>query len=235
MSSPRELLSDDYTYNSREEGYGGLSTGLMVLCIIIIYLSCIYFCKICRSCGSPPTAEAVAVPTVAVAVGLDEAILRSFPKVVYSKAKGSGKYSIASTGCSICLDDYKEKDVGYGSKVPVYLLDYRALGVRCPFREQGALLVQEYHKRLLELACITPVLVPTEASKIEKVVASLNLNTRMTLVVFKFRTLSEAVVSSIITECCQSEEGRTKRPSNGSGTTAFRRPRIVDTKPAKNF
>lgn len=111
MSSPRELLSDDYTYNSREEGYGGLSTGLMVLCIIIIYLSCIYFCKICRSCGSPPTAEAVAVPAVAVAVGLDEAILRSFPKVVYSKAKGSGKYSIASTGCSICLDDYKEKDV----------------------------------------------------------------------------------------------------------------------------
>ncbi|KAG2672479.1 hypothetical protein I3843_13G036300 [Carya illinoinensis] len=47
---------------------------------------------------------------VAIEVGLDEAILHDFPKLLYSQYKLQ-KSSWVSSSCSICLDDYKESDV----------------------------------------------------------------------------------------------------------------------------
>ncbi|KAG6675065.1 putative RING-H2 finger protein ATL71 [Carya illinoinensis] len=48
---------------------------------------------------------------VTIEVGLDEAILHNFPKLLYSQYKLQNSSWGASSSCSICLDDYKESDV----------------------------------------------------------------------------------------------------------------------------
>ncbi|GAB4836213.1 hypothetical protein Ancab_001128 [Ancistrocladus abbreviatus] len=47
--------------------------------------------------------------SLTIDVGLDEATLRSFPKLLYSHAKVHQGEPTASS-CSICLGNYKEKD-----------------------------------------------------------------------------------------------------------------------------
>lgn len=101
-------------------GYGiGVSVGILLLITTITLAS--YYCTknssnnqnaaaggggIGRRPGSDPQNHDV---TVAIDVGLDEATLLSYPKVLYSEVKAKNKDSTASC-CSICLADYKNSD-----------------------------------------------------------------------------------------------------------------------------
>ncbi|CAN0847636.1 RING-H2 finger protein ATL70 [Linum grandiflorum] len=92
-------------------GYGiGVSIGILLLITTITLAS--YFC----TRGHQPSSSTsvadhhhrhVVVEIVEEEKGIDEATLRSYPKVVYSEAKGP----TAASCCSICLADYKSADV----------------------------------------------------------------------------------------------------------------------------
>lgn len=91
-------------------GYGvGVSVGILLLITTITLAS--YFC----TRAPPPVASASGLrqqeesPECIVEVGLDEATLLSYPKLLYSQAKLENKDSTA-TCCSICLADYKGSD-----------------------------------------------------------------------------------------------------------------------------
>ncbi|XP_019177578.1 PREDICTED: uncharacterized protein LOC109172806 [Ipomoea nil] len=62
--------------------------------------------------------------------------------------------------------------------------------------KQGLATVVEYHKRFLELTRLAQMLVPTEATKVDKFVAGLNFDARKALTVSKPRTLNEAYASA---------------------------------------
>ena len=93
-------------------GYGiGVSVGILLLITTITLAS--YFC----TRVSPPRAAANRhheppdhQPCVVVEVGLDEATLGSYPRLLYSEAKLKKKDTTA-TCCSICLADYKGSDM----------------------------------------------------------------------------------------------------------------------------
>ncbi|XP_019160928.1 PREDICTED: uncharacterized protein LOC109157527 [Ipomoea nil] len=61
--------------------------------------------------------------------------------------------------------------------------------------QQGSSSVVEYHKRFLELARFSRMLVPTELAKVEKFVTGLNYEARKALTMSKPRTLKEAYLS----------------------------------------
>ncbi|XP_019190722.1 PREDICTED: uncharacterized protein LOC109185196 [Ipomoea nil] len=61
---------------------------------------------------------------------------------------------------------------------------------------QGTATITEYHKQFLKLARLTPELVPTESTKIEKFVPGLNFESRKTLTLHKPRTLEEAYANA---------------------------------------
>ncbi|PON42090.1 43kDa postsynaptic protein [Parasponia andersonii] len=103
-------------------GYGiGVSVGILLLITSITLAS--YFCT--RS-QLPPQAvsghggrgleggmnarDPPDSPSFVVDVGLDEATIRSYPKLPYSEAKLK-KTNSTSTCCSICLGDYKATDM----------------------------------------------------------------------------------------------------------------------------
>ncbi|KAF5446346.1 hypothetical protein F2P56_031981 [Juglans regia] len=60
---------------------------------------------------SPQNLDQLGADFVAIEVGLDEAILHNFPKLLYSQYKLQNCSSGASSSCCICLEDYKESDV----------------------------------------------------------------------------------------------------------------------------
>ncbi|KAK6131617.1 hypothetical protein DH2020_034631 [Rehmannia glutinosa] len=97
-------------------GYGiGVSVGILLLITTITLAS--YYCtrnnttsmvlpqRNPRSAAEPPHAD-----DFTVEIGLDEATLKSYPKLLYSEAKANHKDSTA-TCCSICLADYKNSDL----------------------------------------------------------------------------------------------------------------------------
>ncbi|XAR64793.1 hypothetical protein NMG60_11008631 [Bertholletia excelsa] len=91
-------------------GYGiGVSVGILLLITTITLAS--YFCT--RSQPPPTRTTGEAGPPgqgqCVMEVGLDEATLLSYPKLLYSQAKLQKKDSTA-TCCSICLADYKGSD-----------------------------------------------------------------------------------------------------------------------------
>lgn len=52
--------------------------------------------------------------SVVIEIGLDEATLNTYPKLLYSEAKEElekGDDSVAASCCSICLADYKDSDL----------------------------------------------------------------------------------------------------------------------------
>ncbi|GMN39589.1 hypothetical protein TIFTF001_008808 [Ficus carica] len=99
-------------------GYGiGVSVGILLLITSITLAS--YFCA--RSSLPPSSAapheahrdapaEPPDVPNFVVDVGLDEATIKSYPKLPYSDAKLQ-KTNSTSSCCSICLADYKATDM----------------------------------------------------------------------------------------------------------------------------
>lgn len=97
-------------------GYGiGVSIGILLLITTITLAS--YYCT------RTPTSAAAVVQRrrnnsqeppdahhFVIEVGLDEATILSYPKLLYSEAKLQNKDS-TSTCCSICLADYKSTDM----------------------------------------------------------------------------------------------------------------------------
>ncbi|KAF7852121.1 hypothetical protein BT93_L0517 [Corymbia citriodora subsp. variegata] len=87
----------------------GIGISLGVFALIIIFTLASYLCT--RVPVPPPRSHSL-LPAVdggysiATTLGLDEATLGSFPKLLYSQAKAAG-----SSCCSICLSEYKERDV----------------------------------------------------------------------------------------------------------------------------
>ncbi|KAL0374765.1 UNVERIFIED_CONTAM: RING-H2 finger protein ATL70 [Sesamum radiatum] len=95
-------------------GYGiGVSVGILLLITTITLAS--YYCTRSNTTTfvlpqrNPPPAPPPPDDLTAE-VGLDEATLSSYPKLLYSEAKASHKDSTASC-CSICLADYKNSDM----------------------------------------------------------------------------------------------------------------------------
>ena len=98
-------------------GYGvGVSVGILLLITSITLAS--YFCT--RS-QQPPASHAAErrrnvnelppdLPNFVIDVGLDEATIKSYPKLLYSEAKLQ-KTNSTSSCCSICLGDYKSTDM----------------------------------------------------------------------------------------------------------------------------
>ncbi|XP_028784775.1 RING-H2 finger protein ATL70-like [Neltuma alba] len=98
-------------------GYGiGISSGILLLVTTITLTS--YFCTRTQSPPSSPSPLAARrnLPTffephhTVVDVGIDEATILSYPKLLYSEAKLQ-KPDSTGTCCSICLGDYKSRDM----------------------------------------------------------------------------------------------------------------------------
>ncbi|KAF7804217.1 RING-H2 finger protein ATL70 [Senna tora] len=98
-------------------GYGiGISSGILLLITTITLTS--YFCARTSSTRSASAHTNINIaPTLilepqhaVVDVGLDEATILSYPKLLYSEAK-LNKSDSTPTCCSICLGDYKAKDM----------------------------------------------------------------------------------------------------------------------------
>lgn len=94
-------------------GYGiGVSIGILLLITTITLAS--YFCTRTDLPRAPASQRTVPrLPdsqSFVVDVGLDEATILSYPKLLYSEAKIKKSDSTA-TCCSICLADYKSTDM----------------------------------------------------------------------------------------------------------------------------
>lgn len=94
-------------------GYGiGVSVGILLLITTITLAS--YFCTRVQSTPNhrhqPPPPQLPDHHHVVVDVGLDEATLLTYPKLLYSEAKVN-KNDSTSTCCSVCLADYKGSDM----------------------------------------------------------------------------------------------------------------------------
>ncbi|RZC59990.1 hypothetical protein C5167_021746 [Papaver somniferum] len=103
----------DYTIN----GYRffiGIAAGVIML-IVTIVVSSLY----CTRVPNPPRQNNDTAdhddhnhPAGDIEIGLDEAILESYPKFQYSEAKIQTKHTTAdSSCCSICLADYNNTDI----------------------------------------------------------------------------------------------------------------------------
>ncbi|CAM8891740.1 unnamed protein product [Rhodiola kirilowii] len=96
--------------------YGvGISLGILLLITTITIAS--YFCartSANSSATSPSGAQHEGGNEVVLDVGIDEATIKTYPKLLYSEAKKEGRglsMTTSSTCCSICLADYKGSDV----------------------------------------------------------------------------------------------------------------------------
>ncbi|KAL3353424.1 hypothetical protein AABB24_018246 [Solanum stoloniferum] len=111
----KDQLGDEDKFNYY--GYGFVfSFGIMVILIVLTYTS--YLCIRFRSRNNPTTSTITTTTTrvrnglIFIQEGLDEATLRSYPKLLYSQVKShKGDFASSCCGCSICLGDYKDNDM----------------------------------------------------------------------------------------------------------------------------
>ncbi|XP_060185516.1 RING-H2 finger protein ATL70-like [Lycium barbarum] len=93
-------------------GYGFIfSLGILIILIVITYAS--YLCIRMRSRNNPTTTTTTTTESglIFIQQGLDEATLRGYPKLLYAQVKANrGEYA-SSSGCTICLADYKDNDM----------------------------------------------------------------------------------------------------------------------------
>lgn len=96
-------------------GYGiGVSIGMLLLITTITLAS--YCCTRVEQTGAPARQRTVPQPSdqepqnFVIDVGLDEATILSYPKLLYSEAK-INKTDSTAICCSICLADYKSSDM----------------------------------------------------------------------------------------------------------------------------
>ncbi|XP_059428333.1 RING-H2 finger protein ATL70-like [Corylus avellana] len=99
-------------------GYGiGVSVGMLLLITTITLAS--YCCTRIEQPGGAPASQRTAPhdqpsddqpQNFVIDVGLDEATILSYPKLLYSEAK-INKTDSTATCCSVCLADYKSSDM----------------------------------------------------------------------------------------------------------------------------
>ncbi|XP_030551082.1 RING-H2 finger protein ATL70-like [Rhodamnia argentea] len=121
MNSTSDNLDPD---GQNTGGYPyGIGISLGVVAVIIFSTLASYLCTRVR--GPPPRRHSLAAAeedgdySFAISLGLDETTLETFPKLLYSQAKGAarggggggGGSASSSSCCSICLSEYKETDV----------------------------------------------------------------------------------------------------------------------------
>ncbi|XP_055801518.1 putative RING-H2 finger protein ATL71 [Solanum dulcamara] len=134
--SPNDIELSEETFG-KNYGYGiGFSLGVLMLFSIMAYAS--YLCIRSRSrwrnnsnvpnnnnsssSSSHGSSTIVDNEMVFVQQGIDEEILRNYPKLLYSQAKVHYYHKednninnidddIVASGCSICLGDYKDNDM----------------------------------------------------------------------------------------------------------------------------
>ncbi|KAH8497534.1 hypothetical protein H0E87_019992 [Populus deltoides] len=94
----------------------GISMG--VLSAIAIAILAYYFCtRKPLPAGHSNHGDSLSIDdqdSVVIEIGLDEATLNTYPKLLYSEAKEKlekGDDSVAASCCSICLADYKDSDL----------------------------------------------------------------------------------------------------------------------------
>jgi hypothetical protein len=85
----------------------GISIGVVsaIAMVILVY----YFCTRKPIPNDPSVGDPVTIK-----IGLDEATLDTYPKLLYSEAKErleKGDDSVAASNCSICLADYTDSDL----------------------------------------------------------------------------------------------------------------------------
>ncbi|KAM3324747.1 RING-H2 finger protein ATL70-like [Capsicum chacoense] len=106
--------------NFENYGYGiGFSLLILIILILITYSSYLYIGKRSSTNNSSShnivnnnnTSNTIENQLIFIQQGLDETILSNYPKLLYSQAKVHHKRDfLISSGCSICLVDYKDND-----------------------------------------------------------------------------------------------------------------------------
>ncbi|XP_070002087.1 RING-H2 finger protein ATL70-like [Nicotiana sylvestris] len=98
-------------------GYGiGFSLLILVILILITYSSYLYIGKRSTNTSSShignsnTTTNILENHLIFIQQGIDEDTLKSYPKLLYSQAKAHKRDLVSSSGCSICLADYKDND-----------------------------------------------------------------------------------------------------------------------------
>ncbi|PHU00346.1 putative RING-H2 finger protein ATL71 [Capsicum chinense] len=94
-------------------GYGLVFTTVMLTMIIVLVYAA-YMCIQARARNNPiisTSTTTVDNRLIFIQQGLDEATLRSYPKLLYSQVKPHKEDFASSSGCSICLADFKDNDM----------------------------------------------------------------------------------------------------------------------------
>nr|XP_009761748.1 PREDICTED: RING-H2 finger protein ATL70-like [Nicotiana sylvestris]XP_016512304.1 PREDICTED: RING-H2 finger protein ATL70-like [Nicotiana tabacum] len=102
--TPEELGENRLNYS----GYGFIfSVGIIIILIVITYASYLYIRMRSRN-NSATTITTVENGMIIIQQGIDEDTIRTYPKLLYAHKVGD---TASSSGCSICLADYKDKDM----------------------------------------------------------------------------------------------------------------------------
>ncbi len=97
------------------DGYVYLTTLFLFIVVVIIIVVLIHCCSVQPSSPLPsrPSHQIGTMTNadaVTIELGLDEATLSNYPKLIYAQAK-LHKGNSTTSCCSICLADYKDTDV----------------------------------------------------------------------------------------------------------------------------
>lgn len=112
------MNSDDGSPHIDRYSYGiGVTVGVILIILVITLLS--HSCTRTASPANPPSLRSNSLRIIitqpddhSLVTGLDDATLRSFPTLLYAHAKlRKVANSTASCCCSICLTDYKDRDL----------------------------------------------------------------------------------------------------------------------------
>ncbi|CAK7325182.1 unnamed protein product [Dovyalis caffra] len=92
-----------------------MAFGVLILIIILTLVAYFWPCGVQESSTQTTTDQGNSITdrhSTVIELGLDEATLASYPKLLYSKAKlGHKDNDLQSPCCSICLGDYKDSDM----------------------------------------------------------------------------------------------------------------------------
>nr|XP_016507736.1 PREDICTED: RING-H2 finger protein ATL70-like [Nicotiana tabacum] len=109
--TPEELGENRLNYSS----YGFIfSVGILIILIVITYASYLYIRMRSRNNSAITTTTITTVENgmIFIQQGLDENTIRTYPKLLYAQVKAHKVGdTVSSSGCSICLADYKDKDM----------------------------------------------------------------------------------------------------------------------------
>ncbi|KAI3793566.1 hypothetical protein L1987_36185 [Smallanthus sonchifolius] len=119
MNDTIDGIEPPYTPNSGQPQEGEAYIFVVgFFCVVLLLISLTYTSYICKRSRSPPppsftfttTAyeDADSLRLIRFSRGLDDDVLVTFPTFLYSDAKGD---TATDSSCSICLADYKPKDV----------------------------------------------------------------------------------------------------------------------------